>query len=115
MDIDPETEAVVTIGAKEGLSHLVLVLMSPGDVVFAPNPTYPIHPYSAIIAGGDVRAIPIGPDRNFLEDLRARDQADLAAAQAAGHLVSAQSDDQPWWIWTSFEKLWILPRRTRSW
>ncbi len=70
VDIDPETETVVTIGAKEGLSHLVLVLVSPGDVVFTPNPTYPIHPYSAIIAGGDVRSIPIGPDRNFLEDLR---------------------------------------------
>lgn len=69
VDIDPESEAVVTIGAKEGLSHLVLVLVSPGDVVLAPNPTYPIHPYSAIIAGGDVRSIPIGPDRNFLEDL----------------------------------------------
>jgi len=61
---------VVTIGVKEGLSHLVLVLISPGDVVFAPNPTYPIHPYSAIIAGGDVRSVPIGPDRNFLEDLQ---------------------------------------------
>ncbi len=70
VDIDPESEAVVTIGAKEGLSHLVLVLISPGDVVFAPNPTYPIHPYSAIIAGGDVRSIPIGTDRNFLEDLQ---------------------------------------------
>jgi alanine-synthesizing transaminase len=69
VDIDPECEAVVTIGAKEGLSHLVLVLVSPGDVVFAPSPTYPIHPYSAIIAGGDVRSIPIGPGRNFLEDL----------------------------------------------
>ena len=69
VDLDPESEAVVTIGAKEGLSHLVLVLISPGDVVFAPNPTYPIHPYSAIIAGGDLRSIPIGPDRNFLEDL----------------------------------------------
>jgi alanine-synthesizing transaminase len=70
VDIDPETEAVVTIGAKEGLSHLVLVLISPGDVVLSPNPTYPIHPYSAIIAGGDVRSIPIGPDRDFLEDLQ---------------------------------------------
>ena len=70
VDIDPESEAVVTIGAKEGLSHLVLVLVSPGDVVFAPNPTYPIHPYSAIIAGGDVRSIPIGAGRNFLEDLQ---------------------------------------------
>jgi alanine-synthesizing transaminase len=69
VDIDPETEAVVTIGAKEGLSHLVLALVSPGDVVLAPNPTYPIHPYSVIIAGGDLRSVPIGPERNFLEDL----------------------------------------------
>lgn len=70
VDIDPEREAVVTIGAKEGLSHLVLVLINPGDVVFAPNPTYPIHPYSAIIAGGDVRSVPIGPHRDFMEDLQ---------------------------------------------
>ncbi len=69
VDIDPESEAVVTIGAKEGLSHLVLALISPGDVVLSPNPTYPIHPYSVIIAGGDLRSVPIGPDRNFLEDL----------------------------------------------
>lgn len=70
VDLDPETETVVTIGAKEGLSHLVLALINPGDVVFSPNPTYPIHPYSAIIAGGDVRSIPIGPDRDFFEDLQ---------------------------------------------
>jgi alanine-synthesizing transaminase len=69
VDIDPESEAVVTIGAKEGLSHLVLALIGPGDAVLAPNPTYPIHPYSVIIAGGDLRSVPIGPDRNFLEDL----------------------------------------------
>ncbi|SMC24010.1 alanine-synthesizing transaminase [Desulfacinum hydrothermale DSM 13146] len=69
VDLDPESEAVVTIGAKEGLSHLVLALVSPGDVVFSPNPTYPIHPYSVIIAGGDLRSIPIGPGRDFFEDL----------------------------------------------
>ena len=69
VDLDPDEEAIVTIGAKEGLSHLVLATVSPGDVVFAPNPTYPIHPYSVIIAGGDLRSIPIGPDRDFFEDL----------------------------------------------
>ena len=69
VEIDPEEEAIATIGAKEGLSHLVLATVSPGDVVFAPNPTYPIHPYSVIIAGGDLRSIPIGPDRDFFEDL----------------------------------------------
>lgn len=69
VEVDPDTEAIATIGAKEGLSHLVLATISPGDVVFAPNPTYPIHPYSVIIAGGDLRSIPIGPDRDFFEDL----------------------------------------------
>ncbi len=69
VEVDPEEEAIVTIGAKEGLSHLVLATISPGDVVFAPNPTYPIHPYSVIIAGGDLRGIPIGPGRDFFEDL----------------------------------------------
>ncbi len=69
VDIDPETEAVVTIGAKEGLSHLVLSLIGPGDVIFAPNPTYPIHTYAPIIAGGDLRSIPIDEERDFLEDL----------------------------------------------
>ncbi len=71
VSVDPENEAIVTIGAKEGLSHLILATISPGDVVFAPNPTYPIHPYSVIIAGGDLRSIPIGPDRDFFEDLLA--------------------------------------------
>ena len=69
VEIDPETEAVATMGAKEGLSHLALVMLSPGDVVFAPDPTYPIHTYSAIIAGSDVRRIPISRDRDFFDDL----------------------------------------------
>jgi alanine-synthesizing transaminase len=69
VDIDPENEAIATIGVKEGLSHLILVTIRPGDVVFTPNPTYPIHPYSAIIAGGDVRGIPVGPEVDFFENL----------------------------------------------
>ncbi|RLB25850.1 MAG: alanine transaminase, partial [Deltaproteobacteria bacterium] len=69
VEIDPEEEAIVTIGAKEGIAHLVLATICPGDVVFAPNPTYPIHPYSVVIAGGDLRGIPIGSGRDFFEDL----------------------------------------------
>lgn len=69
VDIDPATEAIVTIGAKEGISHLVLVTIRPGGVVLSPDPTYPIHPYSAIIAGGDVRGVPLGPDEDFFENL----------------------------------------------
>ncbi|MBW1689784.1 MAG: aminotransferase class I/II-fold pyridoxal phosphate-dependent enzyme [Deltaproteobacteria bacterium] len=67
--LDPDDEVIVTIGAKEGIAHLVLATISPGDVVFAPNPTYPIHPYSVVIAGGDLRGIPIGPERDFFDDL----------------------------------------------
>ena len=69
VDIDPDTEAIATIGAKEGISHLILVTIRPGDVVFTPNPTYPIHPYSAIISGGDVRGIPVGPGNDFFHNL----------------------------------------------
>ncbi len=69
VELDPESEAIVTMGAKEGLAHLALAVIGPGDVVFAPSPTYPIHPYSVIIAGGDLRSIPLSRDRDFLEDL----------------------------------------------
>ncbi|UQZ90663.1 alanine transaminase [Deltaproteobacteria bacterium Smac51] len=70
VDLDPDTEAVVTMGAKEGLAHLTLATITPGEVVLAPDPTYPIHSYAAIIAGGDLRSVPIGPDRDFFEDLQ---------------------------------------------
>jgi alanine-synthesizing transaminase len=69
VDIDPNTEAVATIGSKEGLAHLALAIVTPGDVVFVPNPTYPIHAYSVIIAGGDVRSIPLAPGIDFFEEL----------------------------------------------
>ena len=69
VELDPESEAVVTIGSKEGLSHLVLAIVSPGDVVLTPTPAYPIHPYSVIIAGGEVRTVPIGPGIDFFEEI----------------------------------------------
>jgi alanine-synthesizing transaminase len=59
VDLDPDSEAVVTIGAKEGIGHLALATVGPGDVVLVPNPTYPIHAYSVIIAGGDLRSVPL--------------------------------------------------------
>ena len=69
VDIDYETETIVTIGAKEGISHLMLVTLGPGDVMLSPNPTYPIHPYSSVISGADVRYVPLGPDKDFFENL----------------------------------------------
>ncbi|AAC07823.1 aminotransferase class I/II-fold pyridoxal phosphate-dependent enzyme [Aquifex aeolicus] len=62
--LDPEREAILTIGAKEGYSHLMLAMISPGDTVIVPNPTYPIHYYAPIIAGGEVHSIPL----NFSDD-----------------------------------------------
>jgi len=70
VDLDPETEAVVTIGSKEGLSHLALATVEPGDVVLTTAPAYPIHPYSVIIAGGEVRSIPLRKDSDFFFDMQ---------------------------------------------
>jgi len=67
--LDPETEAVAVIGAKEGLSHFVLMTVGPGDVVLCPDPAYPIHQYSVIIAGGDLSKVPLSPERDFVESL----------------------------------------------
>ncbi len=69
VDLDPETEAIVTIGSKEGIAHLMLALVGPGDVVLTPTPSYPIHAYSVIIAGGEVRGIQLRPDADFFEEL----------------------------------------------
>ncbi len=67
--LDPETEAIVTIGSKEGLAHLALATVGPGDAVLVPNPAYPIHPYGFIIAGADIRHVPLVPGVDFFEEL----------------------------------------------
>ncbi len=69
VELDPDSETIVTIGAKEGLSHFVLSAVEPGSSVIVPNPTYPIHTYSVIIAGGDIRSVPLTPERDFFSDL----------------------------------------------
>ncbi|UCF87531.1 MAG: aminotransferase class I/II-fold pyridoxal phosphate-dependent enzyme [Nitrospiraceae bacterium] len=67
VDLDHDTEAVATIGSKEGLSHLMYAMVEPGDLALTPAPAYPIHPYSIILAGGDVRSIPIGRGTDFFK------------------------------------------------
>jgi len=68
--LDPESEVCATMGAKEGLAHLVMAILAPGDVAFVPNPTYPIHSYSVVLADGDLRAIEIGEGgEDFIERL----------------------------------------------
>jgi alanine-synthesizing transaminase len=69
IELDPETQAIVTIGSKEGLAHLALAMMSPGDAALVPNPAYPIHPYGFVIAGADVRHIPMNDEVDFFEEL----------------------------------------------
>ncbi|KAA1193469.1 alanine transaminase [Pseudohalioglobus sediminis] len=60
----PDTEAIVTLGSKEGLAHLALACTGPGDAVLVPNPSYPIHPYGFVISGADIRHVPMGQDEN---------------------------------------------------
>lgn len=69
VDLDPEREVVVTLGSKEGLANLAQAITAPGDVVLAPNPSYPIHTFGFIIAGASVRSIPAAPGPNFFEML----------------------------------------------
>jgi alanine-synthesizing transaminase len=69
VELDPDTEIVTTIGAKEGLSHLMWVLLGPGDTALVPTPSYPIHIYAPLFAGADVRQVPLGPGQNFFENL----------------------------------------------
>ena len=69
VDIDPETETIVTLGSKEGLANLAQAITTPGDVILAPNPSYPIHPYGFIIAGAGIRHVPVGPEQGFFPNL----------------------------------------------
>ncbi len=69
VEIDPETEVVTTIGAKEGLSHLMWVLLGPGDSAFVPSPSYPIHIYAPLFAGAEVQQIRVGTDTDFLANV----------------------------------------------
>lgn len=69
VDLDPDSEAIVTIGSKEGLAHLMLAMCDRGDTVLVPNPSYPIHIYGAIIAGADIRSVNMTPGVDFLAEL----------------------------------------------
>ena len=70
VDVDPETETIVTLGSKEGLANLSSAITNPGDVILAPNPSYPIHPFGFIIAGAAVSSIPVGPEEELMRVLR---------------------------------------------
>ena len=69
VDLDAETEVITTIGSKEGLAHLAMATLGPGDAVLVPNPAYPIHPYGFVIAGADIRHVPLLPGQDFFAEL----------------------------------------------
>ncbi len=69
VELDPESEAIVTIGSKEGLAHLAMATVDRGDAVLVPNPAYPIHPYGFVIAGADIRHVPMDRELNFFDEL----------------------------------------------
>jgi alanine-synthesizing transaminase len=69
VDLDMDKEAIVTIGSKEGLAHLALATVETGDAILVPNPTYPIHPYGFVIAGADIRHVPLVPGIDFFAEL----------------------------------------------
>ena len=69
VDIDPDSEAIVSIGSKEGLAHLMLATLDRGDTVLVPNPSYPIHIYGAVIAGDNIRSVPMTPGLDFFEEI----------------------------------------------
>ena len=70
VEIDPESETIVTLGSKEGLANLASAITAPGDIILVPNPSYPIHPYGFIIAGAEIQHVPQGPGRDFLADFK---------------------------------------------
>jgi alanine-synthesizing transaminase len=69
VDLDPENEAIVTLGSKEGSAHLAMAVLGPGDAVLVPNPSYPVHPYGFVIADADVRHVPLTKDTDFFTEL----------------------------------------------
>ncbi len=70
VDLDPETEAIVTVGSKEGLSHICLALLDPGDLAVVPNPAYPLHLYGVAIANGNVLSLPLRPEKGFIPEIQ---------------------------------------------
>ncbi|MCF0253133.1 MAG: alanine transaminase [Duodenibacillus sp.] len=114
VDLDPETEAIVTIGSKEGIAHLMLACTDRGDTVLVPNPSYPIHIYGAIIAGAATRSVKMIPGVDFLEEL---ERAIVETAPRPKMMIlgfpsnpTAQCADLPF-----FEKVVALARKYEIW
>lgn len=116
VELDPETEVVVTMGSKEGLASLATAITGPGDVVLAPNPSYPIHTFGFIIAGATIRSVPTTPDENYW---RALDRAMAFTVPRPSILVvnypsnpTAEAVDLAFYerlvAWAKENKVWVL-------
>jgi alanine-synthesizing transaminase len=116
VEIDPETEVVVTMGSKEGLASLATAITAPGDVVLAPNPSYPIHTFGFIIAGATIRSVPTTPDENYWRSL---DKAMAFTVPRPSILVvnypgnpTAETVDLAFYerlvAWAKENKVWVL-------
>ncbi|WP_271076940.1 LL-diaminopimelate aminotransferase [Aurantiacibacter sp. MUD61] len=116
VDLDPETEVVVTLGSKEGLASLATAITAPGDTILAPNPSYPIHTFGFIIAGASIRSVPTTPDEDYWKAL---DQAVNFTVPRPTVLVvnfpsnpTAEVVDLDFYErlvdWAKFHKVWIL-------
>ncbi|WP_159980315.1 MULTISPECIES: LL-diaminopimelate aminotransferase [unclassified Novosphingobium] len=116
VELDPETEVVVTMGSKEGLASLATAITAPGDVVLAPNPSYPIHTFGFIIAGATIRSVPTTPDENYWRSL---DRAMAFTVPRPSILIvnypsnpTAETVDLAFYerlvAWAKENKVWIL-------
>ncbi|HEY5244217.1 MAG TPA: aminotransferase class I/II-fold pyridoxal phosphate-dependent enzyme, partial [Acidimicrobiales bacterium] len=104
VELDPETEVVTTIGAKEGLSHLMWVLVGPGDTAFVPSPSYPIHIYAPLFAGADIRQIPLTSGQGVAG--RTSDAGDGTEPPGAPNPGDAFFDS----LMETWEQTWPKPR-----
>jgi len=116
VDLDPDSEVVVTMGSKEGLASLATAITGPGDVVLAPNPAYPIHTFGFIIAGATIRSVPTTPDENYW---RALDRAMAFTVPRPSILVvgypsnpTAETVDLAFYerlvVWAKANKVWVI-------
>ena len=92
MKLDPETQVVATLGSKEGFANMAQAITAPGDVVLVPNPSYPIHAFGFLMAGGVIRSVPADPTPEFLHGDGAGDHPFDSEADCGRRLLSLQSD-----------------------
>ena len=109
VDLDPDSEAIATIGAKEGMAHLALAILQPGDGVLVPNPTYPIHSYSVVIADGDLRSVPMIPGTISSRASRRRPSSP-GPRPSSSSCPSRTIRPRCAWTVTSSSRWWSSPR-----